>query len=228
MFSSDKYVPVIDLTGEDSGNERSNEGDKALGSSTSGDTTSYVKTIESGPDSFLITVDIGRVNLSYCVVLATTNEVIALELIKVLPGSTAISSVKIAEHVGTLVDRLCRIYQPGQSKVHVIMEEQPRYIHGRGHRSVTVNCIIEACLHMRFRGKGATTSSVAPLSICAHFKIPRTRKEKKQMTQEIVEQDMELKIFLDVPHAIRIKYKACKKRDDLADCMLLAIHNITS
>ncbi len=144
---------------------------------------SVVDLTKPAEDRWILSIDIGLVNMALCWFEPSSSEITRLELIKVADSSA--SNAEIAKKVGSLVDTwLCN-----HSLSLVIIEKQIQHITQKrfGYsKAGTQNIVIEASLVASFSCRGIETLEVDPGTVAAQFSLPKDRASKKNQAVSLI------------------------------------------
>jgi uncharacterized protein YajQ (UPF0234 family) len=106
----------------------------------------------------------------------------------------------------------------------VIVEQQVQYTTPVQQYVSTKNIAIETALHSILNSKGIKTSAMDQKTIKKRYSLP-SGKAKKAKTISIVDEAIRVNELI-IDDDIRTFYVTSRKRDDLADCALLALNHI--
>lgn len=188
-------------------------------------TAAAIEIIDLTRDNIIISIDVGEVNLAYCVLdLSDVSKVKVIDWkrVEVRIDGKSVSPETIGLPISNLIKKLVNLYSA--DCIHALIEKQLRY---QGNPAtqyrIFLNGVVESALHTAFQMVGITALSMNPKEVKQYHGIQgQTREQKKadavNLVHELIETDA-----VEVTDEIRQYFLGSSKKDDLAECFLQAL-----
>ena len=156
----------------------------------SSDSSSDISVIDLTKDSeneFVLSIDIGLVNMALCWFNTSLRKIMSVELIQV--ANTDSSNPVIAEKVGKLAKGWLDKGKGRWRVSCVVIEKQIQHITQKRFgfsKACTHNIVMEASLIAAFTSHQIKTLVVNPSTVATKFSLPKTRYSKKAKTVSLI------------------------------------------